>query len=108
MLCILIYTVAGALANLLSIPKVLRFYGCWDDRARIFGDKHYYVINYFLADDEIEVLERYGKNEGRDPFPKLIKKSKVPKNYFGLQGIGVSNSDISGSYIHTHTYRSMT
>jgi len=82
--------------------KVLRFYGCWDDRARIFGDKHYYVINYFLADDEIEVLERYGKNEGRDPFPKLIKKSKVPKNYFGLQGIGVSNSDISDKAFLRH------
>ena len=70
--------------------KVLRFYGLWDDRKSMFGDKHYYTLNYYLSDDAVEVLERYGTNEGRDPFPKLIKKSRVPKNFFGLQGIGVA------------------
>jgi hypothetical protein len=75
--------------------KVLRFFGLWDDRKSMFGDKHYYTINYYLADDAVEVLERYGTNEGRDPFPKLVKKSKIPKSFFGLQGIGVSVDDLS-------------
>jgi len=75
--------------------KVLRFFGLWDDRKSMFGDKHFYTINYFLADDALEVLENHGKNEGRDPFPKLVKKSKVPKSAFGLQGIGVATDDVS-------------
>jgi hypothetical protein len=75
--------------------KVLRFFGLWDDRKSMFGDKRYYTINYYLVDDNVEVLENYGTNEGRDPFPKLIKKSKVPKSFFGLQGIGVAVDDIS-------------
>ena len=86
--------------------KVLRFYGLWDDRKSMFGDKHYYTLNYYLADDNVEVLEKYGTNEGRDPFPKLVKKSKVPKNFFGLQGIGVSADDISDkSYIRDRDLR---
>ena len=26
--------------------KVLRFFGLWDDRKSMFGDKHFYTINY--------------------------------------------------------------
>jgi hypothetical protein len=86
--------------------KVLRFFGVWDDRKSMFGDKHYYTLNYYLADDNVEVLERYGTNEGRDPFPKLVKKSKIPKNFFGLQGIGVSPDDISDkAYIRDRDLR---
>ena len=43
----------------------------------MFGDKRHYTVNFYLADDALEVLERYGKNEGRDPWPKLIRKSQV-------------------------------
>eukprot|EP00288_Rhodomonas_lens_P019202 CAMPEP_0177694568 /NCGR_PEP_ID=MMETSP0484_2-20121128/3002_1 /TAXON_ID=354590 /ORGANISM="Rhodomonas lens, Strain RHODO" /LENGTH=646 /DNA_ID=CAMNT_0019205453 /DNA_START=26 /DNA_END=1966 /DNA_ORIENTATION=+ len=75
--------------------KVLRFYGLWDDRKSMFGDKRHYTVNFYLADDAIEVLERHDANEGRDPWPKLIRKSQVPKKFCGLNGIGVSNADIS-------------
>eukprot|EP00286_Rhodomonas_abbreviata_P009235 CAMPEP_0181324586 /NCGR_PEP_ID=MMETSP1101-20121128/20444_1 /TAXON_ID=46948 /ORGANISM="Rhodomonas abbreviata, Strain Caron Lab Isolate" /LENGTH=645 /DNA_ID=CAMNT_0023432783 /DNA_START=141 /DNA_END=2078 /DNA_ORIENTATION=+ len=75
--------------------KVLRFYGLWDDRKSMFGDKRHYVVNFYLADDALEVLERYGINEGRDPYPKLIRKSRVPKRFHGLNGIGVSQDDVS-------------
>mmetsp|Transcript_35755 Transcript_35755/g.70052 ORF Transcript_35755/g.70052 Transcript_35755/m.70052 type:complete len:393 (-) Transcript_35755:35-1213(-) len=77
--------------------KVLRFYAVWDDRKSMFGDKKYYVVNYYLADDAIEVLERYGANEGRDPYPKLVRKCKIPKKYVGMNSLGVSHDDVSDS-----------
>lgn len=30
--------------------KVLRFYAYWDDRKSMFGDKKFFVVNYFLGD----------------------------------------------------------
>eukprot|EP00281_Chroomonas_sp_CCMP1168_P026865 CAMPEP_0206237264 /NCGR_PEP_ID=MMETSP0047_2-20121206/14173_1 /ASSEMBLY_ACC=CAM_ASM_000192 /TAXON_ID=195065 /ORGANISM="Chroomonas mesostigmatica_cf, Strain CCMP1168" /LENGTH=619 /DNA_ID=CAMNT_0053661689 /DNA_START=87 /DNA_END=1946 /DNA_ORIENTATION=- len=77
--------------------KVLRFYALWDDRKSMFGDKRHYVVNFYLADDALEVLERYGANEGRDPYPKLVKKSKIPKKFVGLNVLGVSEDDVSDS-----------
>lgn len=59
--------------------KVLRFYCMWDD-ANIFGEKRPYVLHYFLADDTIEIVELQQPNSGRDPFPALLKRSKLPKN----------------------------
>jgi len=75
--------------------KVLRFYAVWDDRKSMFGDKKKYVVNYYLADDAVEVLERYDANEGRDPYPKLVRKSKVPKKFGGLNSLGISADDVS-------------
>ena len=50
--------------------------------------------------------EKYGANEGRDPFPKLVKKSKVPKTFFGLQGLGVAVDDLSDkTYIQDRDLR---
>lgn len=35
--------------------KVLRFFCLWDDRKSMFGDKRKYVLNFYLADDALEV-----------------------------------------------------
>jgi len=37
-----------------------------------------YKINYYLADDKIEVKELHEPNNGKSPFPLLLKKSKLP------------------------------
>ena len=29
--------------------KVLRFYAYWDDRKSMFGDKKFFIVNYFLG-----------------------------------------------------------
>lgn len=34
---------------------------------------------YFLADDTVAVKEMYERNDGRDPFPQLLRKTKLPK-----------------------------
>lgn len=60
--------------------KVLRFNATWEDpntperrlKAEVF---------YFLVDDSVEVREIHEKNDGRDPFPVLLRRQKVPRNH---------------------------
>lgn len=59
--------------------KVLRFIGIWDDRQSLYGDVLQFKIHYFLTDNTIEVLSVYGANSGRDPFPLLLRRGKLPK-----------------------------
>jgi len=60
--------------------KVLRFYCEWID-STMFGEKNFYVLHYFLADQSIEILEKASQNSGRDPFPKLMNRQKVHKEW---------------------------
>ncbi|NXW41201.1 EFHC1 protein, partial [Nyctiprogne leucopyga] len=59
--------------------QVLRFYAMWDDTNNIFGENRPYIIHYYLADNTVEVREVYQQNDGRDPFPVLIKRQRLPK-----------------------------
>ncbi|XP_009982991.1 PREDICTED: EF-hand domain-containing protein 1, partial [Tauraco erythrolophus] len=61
--------------------KVLRFYAMWDDTDSFFGENRHYIIHYYLADDTVEVREVYEQNDGRDPFPVLIKRQRLPKTF---------------------------
>ncbi|OHT05866.1 hypothetical protein TRFO_26209 [Tritrichomonas foetus] len=63
---------------------VLRFYAYWDDRNRPFGDLRNFVINYFLADDTMEVNEVLKQNDGRYPFPSFVRRSQIPKEVLAL------------------------
>jgi Ca2+-binding EF-hand superfamily protein len=60
--------------------KVLRFFCFWDDRG-LGGDseRREFRLHYFLADDTVEVLEVNRPNSGRDPWPALLKRMKLPK-----------------------------
>eukprot|EP00804_Cyclotella_cryptica_P025317 CCRYP_012420-RA/>CCRYP_012420-RA protein AED:0.06 eAED:0.10 QI:4762/0.8/0.66/1/0.6/0.33/6/1549/641 len=59
----------------------LCFHVVWDDRERLYGDIQYFRLFYYLADDTIEIMRAQAKsNDGRDPFPKLLKRSKLPKS----------------------------
>mmetsp|Transcript_256 Transcript_256/g.787 ORF Transcript_256/g.787 Transcript_256/m.787 type:complete len:703 (+) Transcript_256:243-2351(+) len=64
--------------------KVLRFFATWDNRDEPFGDRRAYVLHYFLADDTVEVLEVVERNSGRDPFPKLLSRGKLPKQVYSI------------------------
>nr|XP_056712805.1 EF-hand domain-containing protein 1 [Euleptes europaea] len=59
--------------------KVLRFYAIWDDTVNMFGESRRFIIHYYLADDTVEVRECHEKNNGRDPFPVLIGRQRLPK-----------------------------
>ncbi|NXU49925.1 EFHC1 protein, partial [Turnix velox] len=59
--------------------QVLCFYAMWDDTNSTFGENRPFIIHYYLADDTVEVREVYKQNDGRDPFPILIKRQRLPK-----------------------------
>ena len=54
--------------------KVLRYY------AKFEGLK--YIIHYYLSDDTVEIREVNYNNSGRDPFPLLLTRNKLPKKFF--------------------------
>lgn len=58
--------------------KVLRFYCIWDDRDSMFGEVIQYVLHYYLVDYTMEIREVHSPNDGRDPFPVLIGRKKMP------------------------------
>ena len=50
--------------------KVLRFFAVCEELQ--------YVIHYFLADDTIEICEVHHPNDGRDQFPRLLSRRRLP------------------------------
>jgi hypothetical protein len=38
-----------------------------------------FAVHYYLADDTVEVVEVHRRNSGRDPFPCLLRRCKLPK-----------------------------
>ena len=72
---------------------MLRFYAVWDDRRSPFGEQRPFLIQYYLVDDTVEVREVHKPNDGRDPFPVLIRRQKVPKDRYGVK------SNFAGIYM---------
>jgi hypothetical protein len=61
--------------------KVLRFYAAWDDGVENGSGVRPFIIHYFLVDNSLEVREIHHKNDSRDPFPKLVARQKINKNF---------------------------
>jgi len=38
------------------------------------------IIHYYLVDDTVEIREVHGANDGRDPFPVLVCRQRLPKD----------------------------
>lgn len=64
--------------------QVLRFFCVWDDRDSMFGELREFVLHYYLVDDSIEVREVQKPNQGRDPFPILLRRQRLPKAFTEL------------------------
>jgi hypothetical protein len=58
--------------------RVLSFKVLWEDLSYDGGDK-FYVLNFFLSDLSIEVKEINEANNGKIPFPMLLKRKKLAK-----------------------------
>lgn len=58
--------------------KVLNFDVVWNDTS-FSGGLNRYKMNYYLADDKIEIKELNHPNNGKRPFPLFLKKEKLPK-----------------------------
>ncbi|GAB1599427.1 EF-hand domain-containing protein 1-like [Argonauta hians] len=65
-------------------PQVLRYYCLWDTRKMPFGDVKEYIINYYLSNDTLEVRAIHRENDGMDPFPVFIGRSRIPINRLDL------------------------
>lgn len=73
--------------------KVLSFQALWNDTA-FAGDMNRYTINYFLADDTVEVKELQVQNSGKHPFPLLLKRAKLPKRMVMVHCPGMNHQKI--------------
>lgn len=88
--------------------KVLRFYVVWDDRKSPYGELRQFIIQYYLVDDTLEVREVHKANDGRDPFPVMIKRQKIPvdrynvKSNFSAIYLELSEQEISQYYKPHH------
>ena len=73
----------------------LCFHTVWDDRKRLYGDVQCFSLLYYLADGTFEILPVHENNGGREQFPKLLKRCKLPKPRFQSSGGGHSRHGIS-------------
>eukprot|EP00198_Chlamydomonas_reinhardtii_P009627 XP_001698964.1 DM10 domain-containing protein [Chlamydomonas reinhardtii] len=58
---------------------VLRFLASWDNTAVTFGEVLCFSLFYYVADGTVEVREVLQRNSGRDPFPLLLARGRLPK-----------------------------
>merc|ERR1719499_2579890 len=81
--------------------KVLKFWCVWDDPS-LYGEKRKYMLLYYLVDDTIEVSEIHTPNSGRENFPQLLKRCKLPRvpPPTGAARIGTDHRDKIDYYTH--------
>ena len=58
--------------------KVLSFNILWEDKT-LEGGMSFFTLNFFLADNTVEVKELRKHNSGKDPFPLMLNRKKLPK-----------------------------
>jgi len=58
--------------------KVLRFKAFWDDES-LYGNRIYFTIHYYLADNTMEINEAHARNSGRDAYPVFYKRGPLVK-----------------------------
>lgn len=58
-----------------------RFYALWDDRGNEFGEVAHYKVHYYLIDDTVEIMQIKNKFKQNEPFTRLLRRTRLPKNY---------------------------
>lgn len=56
----------------------MNFDAIWDDKT-FGGTLNNFKVNYYLANDTVEVVEIHVPNSGKSPFPLLLKRCHLPK-----------------------------
>jgi hypothetical protein len=85
--------------------KVLRFECEYDERDKVmYGEMMCYVIHYFLCDGTAEVKEKRQANNGRDAFPMLLARQKIPRDWATFhededRDRGVEENSSSSAYL---------
>lgn len=53
--------------------KVLKFFAEFENSP--------YIIHYYLSNDSLEVCQVNVPNSGKDAFPTMVRKQKIPRKY---------------------------
>ncbi|CBY33608.1 unnamed protein product [Oikopleura dioica] len=70
-----------SLHKFLTLDRVvLRFYATWDERDQLYGEVRKFIVHFYMADDTLEIREVHQANNGRDPFPILVSRQRMPKH----------------------------
>lgn len=78
---------------------MLRFFCLWDTRGKAEnGERRLYTLNYYLADDTVEVLETKDPAGGRDPWARMLRRSKLPSVKISVDALGPTKSYPSYDY----------
>jgi hypothetical protein len=63
---------------------VLRFFAIVHDQKTEMYERRYFVLEYFLEDDSIRVLERLPKNSGREFQAVPDARQSVAEQYYNI------------------------
>ncbi len=63
---------------LVNDKNVLEFFCLWKE-SRMFAEPRKFKLDYFLADDQIQIVEMHGPNCGRDQSGPFLRKQKLRK-----------------------------
>eukprot|EP00929_Paragymnodinium_shiwhaense_P075596 TRINITY_DN3866_c0_g1_i1.p1 TRINITY_DN3866_c0_g1~~TRINITY_DN3866_c0_g1_i1.p1 ORF type:complete len:749 (+),score=212.69 TRINITY_DN3866_c0_g1_i1:118-2364(+) len=83
--------------------KVLRFYAIMDDLQTPQFERRPFEIFFYLADNQVEIREKYPLNCGRDNFPLFFKKGKLPKGPVSVDG-PQTHARSKDDFVHGHDF----
>lgn len=65
---------------------MLRFFALWDNADNLSKETRSVTVQYYLVDDTVEIRENHQPNSGRDPFPVLMRRQRLPKTIREVSG----------------------
>jgi len=78
--------------------RTLKFKCLWDNTGNLYGDVCEFTLNYFLSDDTVEIMSVNNPNNKEQTPAKLLKRSKLPKNFASTMTLGERPS--SANFFH--------
>jgi len=60
-------------------PATLRFEAEWRETSEPFGDRRRFAVQYYLADDTIEVLDKSSPHSQGGQFSKFVKRQRLAR-----------------------------
>lgn len=78
--------------------RTLKFRCLWDNTANLYGDVCEFTMCYYLSDDTFEINSVSNPNRKEQTPAKLLKRSKLPKNFANNMHLG--DRPKSSSFFH--------
>eukprot|EP00599_Poterioochromonas_sp_BG-1_P008054 CAMPEP_0173153042 /NCGR_PEP_ID=MMETSP1105-20130129/12611_1 /TAXON_ID=2985 /ORGANISM="Ochromonas sp., Strain BG-1" /LENGTH=414 /DNA_ID=CAMNT_0014068875 /DNA_START=125 /DNA_END=1368 /DNA_ORIENTATION=- len=73
--------------------QTLKFRCIWDDTSHLYGDVIEFTLTYYLSDDSLEIISIPSSITKETTRLKLLKRSRLPKNFHSTTGLGTRASD---------------